>query len=417
MNKVRLTLQILLPLVILYLGFLAMNGLAAQKKAAETVVPVVPPPLVAAITVEASREVLSVEAQGTVVPRTESNLVAEVSGRLLYVSPNLVNGGFVQTDEVLVRIDPRDYELAVAQARLTVAQAERRLEEERADAAVAREEWDALGKGEPSALTLREPQVAEAIANVDAARATLERAQLDLERTEITAPFPARVRQKLVDLGEFVTRGQTLATGYGIDFAEVRLPLPDAELAYLDLPIGTVRSSQGGPRVTLWADFAGQRQTWQGRIVRTEGEIDPRTRMIVAIAEVADPYALSDTAQGAPLSVGMFVHADIQGRAVDDVIAVPRTALRDGNTLYTVDAENRLHVRTVELERSGRSVVLIGGGLPADERVIVSPIEIVTEGMLVRVEGDPEPLEAAPSESETDGVVEELPADEQAAGF
>lgn len=414
MNKVRLSLQIILPLVILYLGFLAMNGLANQKQAAERVDTVVPPPLVAAIAVEPSREVLIVEAQGTVVPRTESNLVAEVSGRLLYVSPNLVNGGFVDVGEVLVRIDARDYELAVAQAKLTVAQAERRLEEERADAAVAREEWDALGKGEPSALTLREPQVAEALASVDAARAALEKAQLDLERTEVVAPFPARVREKLVDLGEFVTRGQTLATGYGIEFAEVRLPLPDAELAFLDLPIGARSTAQEGPHVTLWADFAGRRQSWQGRIVRTEGEIDPRTRMIVAVAEVADPYALSDSADGAPLSVGMFVHAEIQGRELDNVIVVPRTAMRDGDTLYTVDAENLLHVRTVEVERSGRDEVLIGGGLPPNERVIVSPIEIVTEGMLVRVEGDLEPLGAEPNEAPRDEVGSKV---EKTAGF
>ncbi|MCB9903292.1 MAG: efflux RND transporter periplasmic adaptor subunit [Planctomycetes bacterium] len=415
MNKVRLTLQIVLPLVILYLGFLAMSGLASQKKSAETVAAVVPPPLVAAIAVERSRELLTVETQGTVVPRTESNLVAEVSGRLLYVSPNLVNGGFVEAGETLIRIDARDYELAVAQAKLTVAQSERRLEEERADAAVAREEWEALGKGEPSALTLREPQVAEALASVDAARAALEKAKLDLERTDLVAPFPARVREKLVDLGEFVTRGQTLATGYGIDFAEVRLPLPDAELAFLDLPIGTASSASDGPRVTLWADFAGQRRTWQGRIVRTEGEIDPRTRMIVAVAEVADPYGMSGEQQGAPLSVGMFVHADILGRALEDVVVVPRTAMRDGDTLYTVDAENRLHVRAVEIARSGRSEVLVGDGLPDDERVVVSPIEIVTEGMLVRVEGDPDPA-AAPPELEAQDD-EDVPHDEQSAGF
>jgi RND family efflux transporter MFP subunit len=391
MNKVRLALQIILPLVILALGFGGMKVLEAQKQQAAKVDTVIPPPLVKAISFAPSNEALNVRTQGNVVPSTESNLVAEVSGRLMYVSPNLVNGGFVATDEVLIRIDSRDYELAVAQAKLSVAQAERRLEEERADAAVAREEWDALGKGEPSALTLREPQVAEAVASLDAARAALERAELDLERTEVAAPFPARVREKMVDLGEFVTRGQTLATGYGIDYAEVRLPLPDAELAYLELPSGVSSAAHEGPVVTLWADFAGRRQTWQGRIVRTEGAIDPRTRMIVAVAEVADPYALESESSAVPLSVGLFVHAEIQGRVVDDVIVIPRTAMRDGDTLYTVDRMNRLHIRAVEIERRGRDEVVIAAGLPSDERVIVSPLEIVTERMKVRVEGDPDP--------------------------
>lgn len=263
------------------------------------------------------------------------------------------------------------------------------MEEERADAAVAREEWDALGKGEPSKLTLREPQVAEAVASLDAARAALERAALDLERTEVPAPFPARVREKLVDLGEFVTRGQTLATGYGIEYAEVRLPLPDSDLAYLELPTGFTSASHEGPLVTLWADFAGRRQTWQGRIVRTEGTIDPRTRMIVAIAEVADPYGQASETAFVPLSVGLFVHAEIQGRVIDDVIVIPRSAMRDGNTLYTVDKHDRLHVREVEVERKRRDEVVIAGGLPRGERIIVSPLEIVTERMRVRVQGDP----------------------------
>lgn len=397
MKHTRLALQITLPILILGLGYWGEQKLSSLKQAAESTVPVVPPPLVSVIEVAPSREALTVNAQGTVVPRTEANLVAEVSGRLIFVSPNLVNGGFVEAGEVLIRIDARDYELAIAQAQLAVAQADRRLEEERADAAVAREEWDALGKGEPSALTLREPQVAEAVANLAAARAALERAALDLQRTEVAAPFPARVRERMVDLGEFVTRGQTLATGYGIDYAEVRLPLPDAELQYLHLPTGLASATHEGPSVRLWADFAGLRQTWQGRIVRTEGEIDPRTRMIVAIAEVADPYGHATDSPSAPLSVGLFVNAEIEGRVVDDVIVIPRTALRDGDLVYTVDARNRLHMRPVEIARKRRDELVLQGGLPARERVIVSPIEIVTEGMLVRVEGDPDPAPDAKS--------------------
>jgi len=391
-SQVRLTLQIVLPLVIIAAGIAGMFFLKSLKTEVESAPPVIPPPLVTVIEVESGERTLSVMAQGTVVPRTKSDLVAEVSGRLIEVSPNLVNGGYVQEGELLIRIDPRDYALAVAQARLSVAQAKRRLEEERADAAVAVDEWNAMGKGEPSPLTLRKPQVAEAEANLAAASAQLEGAELDLSRTEVMAPFAARVREKLVDLGQFVSRGQTLATGYGIAFAEVRLPLPNSDLAFLDLSLFSSNGADDGPRVALWADFGGKRQTWEGRIVRTEGQIDPRTRMIIAVAEVADPYsASSDDALRAPLAVGMFVHAEIEGRSFENVIVLPRAAMRDADTVYTIDDENRLHMRRVVLTRAGRKEVVVASGLPAGERVVISPIEIVTEGMLVRVEGEEPP--------------------------
>jgi len=421
MNPIRLILQITLPLLIIVVGFFGMKILGGQKPEVESSVPEIPAPLVSVIEVAPSQVALNVRAQGTVVPKTEAKLVAEVSGRLIAVSPNLVNGGFVQAGEMLIKIDARDYELAVAQAQLSVAQAVRRLEEERADAAVAREEWDSMGKGDPSPLTLHEPQVAEAEASLDAARASLERAQLDLERTEVASPFAARVRKKMVDVGEFVSRGQTLATGYGIEFAEVRLPLPDTELAFLDLPLSYASESQSGPRVTLWANYAGKRYSWVGRIVRTEGEIDPRTRMIVAVAQIADPYGEDLTAQGAtqrdgelqvPLAVGMFVQAEIEGRTFDDVILLPRSAMRNANTVYTVDAESRLHMREVIVARTGRTEVVITGGSLANERIVTSPIEIITEGMLVQVIGDR--VEVIDEELKDDPVApDEQPADSE----
>lgn len=421
-NAVRLVLQVTLPILILAGGFLAMVQLESMKPEPETVEPTVPVPLVDVIEVPPGDARLTVAAQGNVVPSVDANLVAEVSGRLIHVSPNLVNGGFVEEGEVLVRIDARDYELAVAQARLSVAQAERRLEEERADARVAREEWDALGKGEPSPLTLREPQVAEAEASLDAARASLARAELDLERTEVLAPFPARVKQKRVALGEYVARGQTLATGYGIDTVDVRLPLPDDELAYLELPLAFQGGAVDGPEVTLWTNFAGERREWTGRIVRTEGEIDPRTRMVVAVAQVDDPYGIGDEAGRAPLSVGLFVHADLAGKTLHDVIEVPRTALRDGDVLYTVDADSRLHLRTAQVVRRGDAVAHLAPTLPEGERVVVSPLEVATEGMRVRVSGDAAdaPLEdSAPAEGDAipvdEGPIETEPMGRTAA--
>ena len=415
MNPIRLTLQIALPVVFVTGGYFGYQKLKSMKPEPDTVEPEVPVPLVDAVAVSPQIASLDVRAQGTVVPLLESNLVAEVSGRLIEVSPNLVNGGFVEEGELLYRIDARDYELAVAQARLGVAQAERRLEEERADAAVAREEWETLGKGDPSPLTLREPQVAEARASVDAAKASLERALLDLERTEVRAPFAARVREKRVDLGEYVTRGQSLATGYGIDVVEVRLPLPDAELEFLDVPLSIGAPGGALPGVTLEAEFAGARHTWRGRIVRTEGQIDARTRMIVAVAQVEDPYGIGGAERTAPLAVGLFVNATIEGRTLEDVLVVPRTAMRGEDTVYTVDAESRLRIRQVAVARRGAAEVVLSSALPDGERLVVSPIEVVTDGMAVRVSGDADAEPAPEAAPEAAPVAPEDPPSTAAA--
>lgn len=360
-------------------------------------------PAVSIVVAEPEAHRYRVEAHGTVLPRTQSEVVAEVEGRVIEVSERLVSGGFFDAGELLLRLDAEDLRLARAQAALEVARAERRLTEEEADAAVARDEWASLGEGEPTALVLREPQVAEAQAALAAARAQLSRAERDVERTEVRAPFAGRVREKMVDLGQFVVRGKTLARVYAVDYAEVRLPLPDADLAFVDLPLayrgetggttggnhGLARSSMSKltvrPTVELSANFAGRRHTWPGEIVRTEGEIDPRTRMVVAVARVENPYGRGEPGRP-PLSVGMFVDAAIRGRKLDGVFVLPREALRGADRVYVVDGEGRLRFRTVEVLRTDREHVVVREGLVAGEQIVVSPLEVVTDGTPVRLE-------------------------------
>ena len=331
---------------------------------------------------------LTVETEGVVAPRTESQLVPEVSGRVLWVSPSLVAGGFFDEGQVLMKIDTREYELAVVRARSAVAQAKTRVATEEQEAEVARKEWESLGEGKPSPLVLREPQLAEARAAQASAEAALEQAEFDLERTVVKAPFDGRVREKNVDVGQYVQRGQTAARLYSVDVAEVRLPIPDEQLAYVTLPLAyrNVESSQNarGPSVTLSSDFAGETYKWRGRIVRTEGEIDQATRMIHAIAQVDDPYARSGGSRRPPLAVGMFVKAEIYGRSVK-AIPIPRTAVRGENTVLVVNGRNEVEFRELEIFRHERDRVLATSGVEDGERICVSTLEAAVAGMPVRI--------------------------------
>jgi RND family efflux transporter MFP subunit len=382
-------LKYVLPVFILAVAAVGAYGIFVSKPAPETRRPEYRPPLVRVQEVAAQELRFTVTSQGTVAPRTESRLVPEVSGRVLRVSPAFVAGGFFEEGDVLLEVDPYDYQQVAIQSRSRVAQARLRLAQEEAEAEVARREWEELGEGEASPLTLRQPQVEDARAALEAAEAVLEQAERDLDRTVLRAPYAGRVRKKEVDVGQYVTRGTPVATLYAVDYAEIRLPLPDGELAYLDLPLGYRGESrrQSGPEVLLWADFAGETHQWRGRIVRTEGEIDPRSRMIHAVARVENPYGRGGDLDRPPLSVGMFVEAEILGRTVEDVTVLPRAALRPGDTVWVVDGEQRLRFRKVEILRAERDQVVIRGGLEVGERVCLSPMEAVTDGMQVRVGG------------------------------
>lgn len=349
-------------------------------------------PTVRVLSVKPENIRMSIHSQGTVTARTETDIIPEISGKVLYVSPSIAAGGFFEEGEVLLRIDPHDYELALTRARAEVAQAELRLEQEKAEAEVAAEEWAKMGEGSTaSPLVLREPQVAQTTAALQAAKATLAQAERDLSRTEIQAPFIGRVRRESVDVGQYVSRGTSLAQLYATDVAEVRLPLPNEELAYVDIPLSyryDVDSKEKGPEVLLRAVWAGTEYVWKGRIVRTEGEIDTATRMLYAVAQVQDPYARGNDRKRPPLAVGMFVRAEIRGDLLRGAITLPRSAVRGSDTVYVIDSENRLHFRQVEIFKRDRDRVLIRSGLEKGEVVCISPVETVVDGMEVRVSGE-----------------------------
>jgi len=342
-----------------------------------------------------------VTAFGSVSPRTESDLVPQVSGEVLWISPSLAAGGFFESGDVLARIDQADYRVARETARAAVARAEsehgrakKELERQRllANRSVASE-----SRIDDAENAFR---VAEAVLRQEQAR--LERAGRDLARTELTAPYRGRVRSEQVDVGQFVTRGAAIARLYAVDYAEVRLPVPDRELAYLDVPlVPQIRDEEAEPtpapgsHVVLSAEFAGRDHRWEAMLVRTEGELDPRSRMVHLVARVTDPYGLEggleadpEVERTTPLAVGLFVKAEIEGLSVDRAFVVPRDALREGDRIYIVDAEDRIRFRDVAVLRTERENVILGAGLAAGDRVCTSPLEAVIDGMRVRVLGD-----------------------------
>jgi RND family efflux transporter MFP subunit len=390
--------KIFFPFLLLLLG--AAGGFALFKSR-QPVVPVeinTPPPLVRVTVVEVADHPLSVSAQGTVLPRTETLLASQVAGEVIWVSPAFEVGAFFRRGETLLRLDPRDYELEVKRSEAEVAQAQVRITREQAEAELARQEWQELGQGEPGPLVLHQPQLAEAKATLAAAEAILAKTRLSLDRTRLRAPFAGRLRNQSVGLGQFLSPGQQVASLQAIDYAEIRLPLADDQLAFLDLPSAyRDRPAGPGPKVTLRANFAGSRHTWTGTIVRSEGELDPQSRLLNLVARVPDPYGSGDQSEVGserpPLAVGLFVEAEIEGRTARDSILLPRSALRDEEDgqaqVLVVDAENRLRFRPVEVLRLDHDQVLLGQGLEAGERVCISPLDVALDGMPVRTTPTP----------------------------
>ena len=332
---------------------------------------------------------LTVNSQGEARPRTQINLVPQVAGRITYVNPDFIEGGFFEAGETLIQIEDADYRLAVTRASAQVAQAQQALAREQAESDLAASEWEELGEGEASALTLREPQLAEARAQLAAAEAALQSARLDLQRTRISAPFEGRVRTKNADLGQYVAPGTNLGEVFSTDTVMIRLPLTDHDLSLLGIPVAynAALSEDGGVPVTLSATIAGQHQEWEGRITRTDSAIDPQTRVLYAIAEVEDPYGAAAQG-GSPLAIGLFVEAEIRGREIDGAYIIPRNALRGEGSVYVVEEGGTLSVRTVEIIDSNPDRVVLSGGVRGGELVVVSPIRGASNGMRVQTYDD-----------------------------
>lgn len=381
--------KIILPVGVLVLGLALALGLVLSRKPLEPSPPKVIPGVVdwTDVTLETYR--LTARSQGNVLPMRQVQIIPQINGKIVHMSGNMVNGGFVSKGEVLVRIDPSDYELTVIQAQASVRLAELRLEQEKAEAEVARQEWNDLGEGDPSPLLLREPQLKEAQAALDSARAALAASELNLRRTEIIADFNGRIRSKNVDTGQFVRAGEVLGTYYAVHAFEIALPLPIEDLRYLGIPpVYQVEGSKNGLNVLLESSVTGQPVQWKGKVIRTEGEIDPKSRMVVLVAMVEDPLNQEANTHDQILPIGLFVHGKIEGIEIPSAAKIPRTALREGNKVYIITPDNTLEIRPVEVSKAEKDFVIIAKGLEEGERVCLSILDGATEGMKVQPEGE-----------------------------
>jgi RND family efflux transporter MFP subunit len=375
-----------LPLAVVMAGFAIAALLIATGPNVQPLPSTAVAPLVRVVEVVPKTVQLSTWTHGTVMPRTESDLVPEVDGRVVEISPSLVSGGFFDKGDVLLRIETLDYEVALEQARAGLARADSDLQNARR---THKRQQDLVSRGATSDSQRDDAlnRVRIAAATLREAHALLSRAERDLARTDIVAPYDGRVRSERIDVGQFVKRGTAVGTIYAIDFAEVRLPIHDAELAYLDLPLAQGQDGAASVPVTLRARFAGADHQWHGEVVRTEGELDPNTRMVNVVARVPEPYVSRNGRP--PLAVGLFVEVEIQGQIFPDLVVLPRLALRGERQVLVVDHASRLHFRDVEVFRRTNEEVYISGGLQRGERVCISPLQNTRDGMLVRLADEP----------------------------
>ena len=372
------------PLVVIVAALLGAAAIVATSQRLQPSQSDAVPPTVRVLKAEPKAVRLVVLAQGTVTPRTETALVPEVSGNIIWISENLVAGGYFEAGEPLLRIDNRDYMAAVERAIATI----NRTEAEQQFSAFELQRFQELESSELISRSdvesgMRAARVAEA--NLQDARVALEQAERNLERTEILAPFKGLVRNEQADVGQFVSRGAAIANIYAIDYVEVRLPIADQQLAYLDLPLAErgELDAATAPTVTLSADFAGRSYRWAGRVVRIEAEIDSRSRMIQVVARISADDISGDDPGALPPPVGLFVHAEIEGRPADNIVVVPRAAIRNSSDVLIVDEDNRLRFRSVELLRVYGEDAFISGGLSKGELVSISPLQTVVDGMRV----------------------------------
>ena len=374
-----------LPLIIIAFGIVGMRVLVLSRPVPQKEVRENPGALVEVLAVAAGPKVVEVIGTGTVQPSREVAITPQASGAVVALSPRLVPGGFFRKGEELLRIEEIDYRLAVDRARAALAKAEVELATVQGQGRIARQEWDrlALGDGEePNPLVLYQPQEKNARAGVASAQAALSQAELDLQRTRLVAPFNGRIRSEQVELGQYLRAGSAVVQFAGTDAAEVLIPLPLEELPWLRIP-GPTSPGSGSPAIIRGAVDGSQ---WTGRVVRSLGEVDSLGRMARLVVEVEDPYGLqSATKAGPALEVGMFVTVSLRGEELPKALVIPRSALRDADTVWVADPQDLLRMRKVEVLRLEGEQALIGAGLEAGERVILTPLSGAAEGMTLRI--------------------------------
>ncbi len=384
-------LKIILPLLILAAGIMIFKLMTARRHGPAKKPPAIHQALVRIIKLEKENRRVLIRETGTITFRRQVTISPQVSGRVVYAAPNLLAGYYFKKNEVLIRLETTDYKLAIHQAQAQVTKMEYELAVTESRAQVARLEWQHRNKGRlPAAdsLALYGPQLKNARASLISARAGLRQAEINLRRTTITAPFNCRVQNEQAAIGQYLPANSQAATVIGTDYAEAVVPVPLPDLSWLRLPSRWAQRKRGS-RAEIQIKDGGRLISWPGRLVRSLSTAEQTGSMLRLIVEIPDPFnLLSPQTHRPPLAIGMFADIIFQGRTAVGVYPIPVAALRDNNTVWLMDNEDKLRVTPVKISRRNRNEVLISQGLRENERLIITNLAGAVDGMPLRLENN-----------------------------
>lgn len=335
----------------------------------------------------------SVGSYGVIKSQFETDLVAQVSGEISYLSKKFVRGGFVKKGDILAKIDSSDYKAALIDAQANIASAQAALVLEKANANVAKEQWRKIKGSKPTALSLREPQVAQEEARLLSSQAGLKRAKRNLERTIIRAPYDALIHTRLISLGSYASTGTQLGNLLSTDIAELRLPVADSEMQYLV-------NNGDNASVILDAVVSGKKQQWNGIVVRNEGVIDTRSHMNYLVVQIKNPYQLKNNnsklkktnsqaknSNTEKLRFGSYVTATISGKQMPRITIIDRHLITN-QKVATVDKVGKLHFQRINITRILEGKAYINEGLKDGMQVITSALDYPIEGMTLVIKDE-----------------------------
>ena len=367
--------QWLFPVLIIAFAYGLGQVLIALKASPAKRPPVNYSAAVEVMTVQLGPLTLTVDSQGNVQPKQRLDLVSEVSGSVHWVADELVEGGLVKQGQVLLHIDPMTYQVALAEAKASLAQANLNLKDEQAEY-----KRGTAFRSDTSNTSLRQHKLAQVEAEYNSAQQRVKKAEQDLAKTHIKAPFDAVINEKSVEIGQYVSAGNRLFNLLGTKTAEIRLPVTAAEISYIR-PDNNA-ADLAAPAVELSASFGSLKQYWPAKLVRLENRVDADTRVFYVVAEVANPYQLNTGPL--PLSVGMFVEAHIEGDKVQHAVRVPNSALHENNEVFLV-VDNRIERRKVTVLRREKQAAVITDGLSNGDQIILTRLDLMVDGMSVSV--------------------------------
>jgi len=393
---------VLTPIAIILFAIVGLIIFAALAPKPAKKPAIIKAPLVEVQAIERQDVRFIIASQGSVLPRTQTSLVSEVAGQITTVNDKFNVGGFFKKGEVLLSIDDISYQVALLQAQSRLDAAKAVLIEEQARKDQAEDEWMLTGKALSAApiLALRLPQLQKAQADIKAAKADVTDAEVKLSRTKIIAPYDAIVKEKQVDIGQYVTIGAVLAKTFAVDYAEVRLPIKQRDVDFLNLP-KINQTQKKVSKVDIYYQLSGIEHTWASYLTRYEGEVDSRSRVHYVIAQIDDPYSVLSSSDHQELRMGTFVNANISGKTIKDIVTLPRDALRGANKLYLVGTDNRLHIQEIKVLRNDANYVYSHDDFPAGFRLVMTQMEAPVEGMALRIVGEQKDTQETDKQDDT----------------